>query len=48
MFRLSEREFGLSSDSPITMPCDSPSMEYIISPVRRGLAKDTEKALLAL
>lgn len=47
MFRMSEDEFGLSSDGPITMPCDAESMEYIVSLVRRGLAKDLEKALLS-
>ncbi|KAF8020587.1 hypothetical protein BT93_G1122 [Corymbia citriodora subsp. variegata] len=46
LFKMSEEEFGLSSDGPITMPCDAASMEYIISFVQRHLAKDIEKDLL--
>ncbi|XP_031378047.1 auxin-responsive protein SAUR68-like [Punica granatum] len=47
MFKLSEDEFGLSSNSPITVPCDAASMEYMILLIERGLAKDLEKALLS-
>ncbi|XP_031382996.1 auxin-responsive protein SAUR68-like [Punica granatum] len=47
MFKLSEDEFGLSNDSPITVPCDASSMEYMILLIERGLAKDLEKALLS-
>ncbi|KAF8020682.1 hypothetical protein BT93_G1190 [Corymbia citriodora subsp. variegata] len=46
LFKMSEEEFDLSSDGPITMPCDADSMEDIISLVQRRLAKDIEKALL--
>ncbi|KAF8027677.1 hypothetical protein BT93_E0554 [Corymbia citriodora subsp. variegata] len=46
LFKMSEEEFGLSSDGPITMPCDANSMEYIVSLVQRHIAKDIEKALL--
>ncbi|XP_030461341.1 auxin-responsive protein SAUR68-like [Syzygium oleosum] len=46
LFKMSEEEFGLSSDGPITMPCDAASMDYIVSLVKRGIAKDIEKALL--
>ncbi|MBA0551085.1 hypothetical protein Golob_021983 [Gossypium lobatum] len=46
LFKMSEEEFGLSSDGPITFPCDSFIMSYIVLLVRLGLAKDLEKAVL--
>ena len=46
LFVMSEGEFGLPSDGPTTLPWDSFFMEYIIFLVRRGVAKDLEKALL--
>ncbi|XP_048135591.1 auxin-responsive protein SAUR68-like [Rhodamnia argentea] len=46
LFMMSEEEFGLSGDGPITMPCDTASMEYIVSLVRRCIAKGIERALL--
>ncbi|MBA0734504.1 hypothetical protein Gogos_018408 [Gossypium gossypioides] len=30
LFKMSEEEFGLSSDGPITFPCDSVIMSYIV------------------
>ncbi|MBA0823886.1 hypothetical protein Goarm_020582 [Gossypium armourianum] len=41
-----EEEFGLPGDGPIKLPCDSVVMNYIVSIVKRGLAKDMEKAVL--
>ncbi|GMI87613.1 SMALL AUXIN UPREGULATED RNA 65 [Hibiscus trionum] len=46
LFKMSEEEFGLPSDGPITLPCDSVVMNYIVSLVKRGLAKDMERAVL--
>ncbi|XVE48780.1 hypothetical protein DITRI_Ditri01bG0030100 [Diplodiscus trichospermus] len=46
LFKMSEEEFGLPSDGPITLPCDSVVMNYIVSIVKRGLAKDLESAVL--
>ncbi|XVF07068.1 hypothetical protein REPUB_Repub06bG0105300 [Reevesia pubescens] len=46
LFKMSEEEFGLPSDGPITLPCDSVFMNYIVSLVKRGLAKDLERAVL--
>ncbi|KAJ9152425.1 hypothetical protein P3X46_025992 [Hevea brasiliensis] len=43
---LKKEEFGLPSEGPIRMPCDSPLMEYIVSIIEKGLAKQLEKALL--
>ncbi|KAF8020529.1 hypothetical protein BT93_G1067 [Corymbia citriodora subsp. variegata] len=31
LFKMSEEQFGLSGDCPITVPCDAASMEYIVS-----------------
>ncbi|GFY95815.1 SAUR-like auxin-responsive protein family [Actinidia rufa] len=47
LFKLSEEEFGLPSDGPITLPCDSVFMEYVILLIQRGVAINLEKALLA-
>ncbi|XVE67248.1 hypothetical protein DITRI_Ditri08aG0145100 [Diplodiscus trichospermus] len=46
LFEMSEEEFGLPSDGPITLPCDSVVMNYIVSLVKRGLAADIERAVL--
>ncbi|KAL3722542.1 hypothetical protein ACJRO7_034850 [Eucalyptus globulus] len=46
LFSVSEEEFGIPCDGPITLPIDALSMEYILSLVRRGLTKDQENALL--
>ncbi|KAF8032324.1 hypothetical protein BT93_D1288 [Corymbia citriodora subsp. variegata] len=46
LFRISEEEFGIPCDGPITLPIDALSMEYTLSLIRRGLAKDQENALL--
>lgn len=46
LFKKSEEEFGISSDGPITLPCDSVFMNYIVLLIQRGAAKDLEKALL--
>ncbi|KAK9012666.1 hypothetical protein V6N11_040707 [Hibiscus sabdariffa] len=46
LFKMSEEEFGRPSDGPITLPCDSVLMNYIVSLVKRGLDKDMERAVL--
>ncbi|MBA0766495.1 hypothetical protein Gotri_015533 [Gossypium trilobum] len=46
LLKMSEEEFGLPSDGPIIFPCDSVAMNYIVSLLRRSLAKDLEKAVL--
>ncbi|GMI70563.1 SMALL AUXIN UPREGULATED RNA 66 [Hibiscus trionum] len=46
LLKMSEEEFGLPSDGPITLPCDSVLMNYIVSLVKRGLAKEMERAVL--
>ncbi|OMO91982.1 Auxin responsive SAUR protein [Corchorus olitorius] len=46
LLKMSEEEFGIPSDGPITLPCDSAVMNYIVSLMKRGLAKDLERAVL--
>ncbi|KAG4163293.1 hypothetical protein ERO13_D01G163550v2 [Gossypium hirsutum] len=46
LLKMSEEEFGLSSNRPLTCLCDSVIMSYIVLLVRRGLAKDLEKAVI--
>ncbi|XP_055808659.1 auxin-responsive protein SAUR68-like [Solanum dulcamara] len=47
LLSISEEEFGLPSGGPITLPCDSAFMDYIISLIKKGVAAgDLHKALL--
>nr|XP_004250216.1 auxin-responsive protein SAUR68-like [Solanum lycopersicum] len=47
LLNMSEEEFGLPSGGPITLPCDSAFMDYIISLIKKGItAGDLHKALL--
>nr|DAD46628.1 TPA_asm: hypothetical protein HUJ06_016565 [Nelumbo nucifera] len=46
LLRMSEEVFGLPSDGPITLPCDSTFAEYIISMVQRLPSRELEKALI--
>nr|DAD41767.1 TPA_asm: hypothetical protein HUJ06_016090 [Nelumbo nucifera] len=46
LFRMSEEEFGLPRNGPITLPCDAAFMEYVVSLVQGHASKDLEKALL--
>ncbi|KAK9690683.1 hypothetical protein RND81_09G146800 [Saponaria officinalis] len=47
LFRMAEAEFGLTSDGPITLPCDSVLMEYAISVLERQLTEDLQKAFIS-
>ncbi|KAK9690686.1 hypothetical protein RND81_09G147000 [Saponaria officinalis] len=46
LFRMAEEEFGLTSDGPITLPCDSNLMEYALSVLERHLTEDLQKAFI--
>ncbi|KAL4616419.1 hypothetical protein ACB092_07G197700 [Castanea dentata] len=46
LFKMSEKEFGLSSTGPITLPCDAVFMNYVVLLIQRGAVKDLEKALV--
>ena len=46
LFKMSEEEFGLPSDGPITLTCDSSCMEYIFSLLPFQVSRDVESAML--
>ncbi|GAA0184130.1 hypothetical protein LIER_31426 [Lithospermum erythrorhizon] len=46
LFKMYEEEYGISKEGPITLPCDSIFMDYLITLVRRKTTKDVEQALL--
>ncbi|KAJ4715915.1 Auxin-responsive protein [Melia azedarach] len=46
LLRMSEEEFGLPSSGPITLPCDSIFMNYVMSLIKGSIPEDLEKALL--
>ncbi|KFK44785.1 hypothetical protein AALP_AA1G303000 [Arabis alpina] len=46
LLTISEEEFGLSTEGPITLPFDSVFLEYLIKLIQRRMDVDTEKALL--
>ncbi|EXB95380.1 hypothetical protein L484_014353 [Morus notabilis] len=46
LFKMSEEEFGVSTNGPIRFPCDAVFMEYVVTLISRGVAKDLEKALI--
>ncbi|KAJ8543966.1 hypothetical protein K7X08_025584 [Anisodus acutangulus] len=49
LLNMSEEEFGLPSDRPITLPCDSAFMDYIVSLIKKHTtAGDLHKAFLLL
>ncbi|XP_010242897.1 PREDICTED: auxin-responsive protein SAUR64-like [Nelumbo nucifera] len=47
LLRISEEEFGLPSDGPITLLCTADFVEKIINLMQRHPSKDLEKAVLA-
>ncbi|RWR90621.1 auxin-responsive protein SAUR64-like protein [Cinnamomum micranthum f. kanehirae] len=46
LLRLSEEQFGLPCDGPITIPCEAFFMEYVISFLQRRLSKEVGTSLL--
>jgi len=46
LLKISEEEFGLPTEGPITLPFDSVFLEYLIKLIQRRMDGDTEKALL--
>ena len=46
LLKISEEEFGLPTEGPITLPFDSVFLEYLIKLVQLRMDEDTEKALL--
>jgi hypothetical protein len=39
LFKLGEDEFGLPGNRPLTLPCDSVSVKYIINMIQRHVTK---------
>ena len=46
LFKLAEEEFGLSSNVPLTLPCEATLIEYVITLIQRNVTKDLEEAVL--
>ncbi|EMS63512.1 hypothetical protein TRIUR3_03844 [Triticum urartu] len=47
LLRMSQEEFGFTSDGRITLPCDTTMMEYVMCLLRREASQDVERALLS-
>ena len=47
LLKLSEEEFGLSPNGPITLPCDGVFLDYIFLLIRAQLPKHLEEALIS-
>ncbi|OIW06229.1 hypothetical protein TanjilG_20113 [Lupinus angustifolius] len=45
LFRISEEQFGLPTDGPITLPCDTAFMEYVVSLVRKRVYLELENVV---
>jgi hypothetical protein len=48
LLKLSQEEFGYTSDERITLPCDTAVMEYVMCLLRREASEDVEKALSSI
>ncbi|CAM0911691.1 unnamed protein product [Alopecurus aequalis] len=46
LLRMSQEEFGFTSDGRIRLPCDTTMMEYAMCLLRREASEDVERALL--
>ena len=46
LLRMSEEEFGLPSFGPITLPCDSTFLNYVMSLIKGRMPEELEKVLL--
>ncbi|EMS63513.1 hypothetical protein CFC21_097760 [Triticum aestivum] len=47
LLRMSQEEFGFTSEGRITLPCDTTMMEYVMCLLRREASEDVERALLS-
>ncbi|KAF7101392.1 hypothetical protein CFC21_102742 [Triticum aestivum] len=47
LLRMSQEEFGFTSEGRITLPCDMTMMEYVMCLLRREASEDVERALLS-
>ncbi|CAE5958805.1 unnamed protein product [Arabidopsis arenosa] len=46
LLKISEEEFGIPTEGPITLPFDSIFLEYLIKMIKRRMDGDTENALM--
>ncbi|KAM0942303.1 putative small auxin-up RNA [Dioscorea sansibarensis] len=46
LLKISEEEFGLSFDGPITLPCDAVFMEYVLSSLGRRMSEEAEREIV--
>ncbi|CAD5313998.1 unnamed protein product [Arabidopsis thaliana] len=46
LLKISEEEFGIPTEGPITLPFDSIFLEYLIKLIKRRMDGDTENALI--
>lgn len=47
LLKWSEEVFGLTSNGPLVLPCESAALEYVISLVKGRVPEDVEKVLIA-
>ncbi|PWZ15220.1 Auxin-responsive protein SAUR36 [Zea mays] len=47
LLRMSEDEFGFTSEDRITVPCDAEVMEYVMCLLRRKPSEEVERAVLS-
>ncbi|KAL8188694.1 hypothetical protein R6Q57_029714 [Mikania cordata] len=48
LLKRSEDEFGLPTNGPITLPCDSSLMKYLVNVVERALTIEFEDILVSI
>ncbi|XP_076920034.1 auxin-responsive protein SAUR66-like [Bidens hawaiensis] len=48
LLKMSEDEFGLPTNGPITLPCDSSLMKYIVYVFERALTMEFEDLLVSM
>ncbi|KAL4568253.1 hypothetical protein LXL04_023861 [Taraxacum kok-saghyz] len=48
LLKMSEDEFGLPTNRPITLPCDSSLMNYLVNVFERSPTKDLEALLISI
>ncbi|WCJ18850.1 SAUR-like auxin-responsive protein family [Euphorbia peplus] len=47
LFNMAGEEFGLLSDAPVTLPCDSEFIKYAIALMKQRVTTDVERLFLA-
>lgn len=46
LLKISEEEFGLPGNGPITLVCGAAFMDYILALLQRQMSRDVERALI--